>query len=186
MGDYTKAARARRLRARQRGENVPKHKPGRPFRGCSALVAYAPLDVLLEQVVDRVENWDDDDERLWDVQAAIVGLEEALRRFPGQRSAGVPLNWIQDRRMGWLMAMRDGTEGTLRDIRRIFGEMGEASQRWLDSAGPKERIAARDQAAQIQKMRAKRERQERATVAADLVAEQQLEQGRRSWLELAD
>lgn len=174
------------MRARQRGESVPLHKPGRPFRGCSHLVAYAPLDVLLEQVVDRIEHWDDEDERLWDVMEAITGLEEALQRFPGQRSGRVPLPWLSDQRMGWLMRMRDGTEGTLRDIRRLFGELRDASQEWLDSAGPRERIAARDQAAQLQKVQAERERRERAVAAADLAAERQLEQGREHWLAVAD
>ena len=181
MGDYTKAARARRIRARQRGENVPLRKAGRPFDGCGHLLAYAPLDQLLEQVVERVEHSDDDDERLWDVMGAIAQLEEALRRFPGMQSRGIPLNWLQDRRMSWLMAMRDGAEGTLRDIRRIFGELGDACQEWLDSAGPRERIAARDQAALLQKLQAKREQREQAA-AAELAVTRQLEQGREHWL----
>lgn len=163
------------------------HKPGRPFHGCSALAAYAPLDVLLEQVVDRCENWDDDDERLWAVQDAITALEEALRRFPGTRSAvWVPMTWLNDTRMARLVAMRDGAAEALRDIKRTFGQLGDACQEWLESAGPEERIAARDQAAALQKMAAERDRRERAVAAADLAIEQNLELGRENWLALAD
>jgi hypothetical protein len=184
--DYTNAARCRRYRARRQGESVPLHKAGRPYRGCSALVAYAPLDALLKEVVDRVSHWDDDDERLWDVMAAIEGLEEALRRFPGVRSPRVPPAWLCDDRMLYLLRMRDSAEGTVRDIRRLFAELGDASQRWLDSAGVSERIAAREQVVRLQREQARLEQRQQAEAARELELERNLATGRGRWLEYAD
>jgi len=161
------------------------HKAGRPYRGCSALVAYAPLDALLEEVVDRVSHWDDDDERLWDVMAAIEGLEEALRRFPGVRSR-VPPAWLCDDRMLYLLRMRDGAEGTVRDIRRLFAELGDASQRWLDSAGVSERIAAREQAARLRREQARLKQRRQVEAARELELERNLATGREHWLLYAD
>lgn len=55
--DRTRIARDRRYKARQRGENVPFRKPGRPAYGESPLIESASLDQLLAaayKILDRM------------------------------------------------------------------------------------------------------------------------------------